>query len=140
MPPPQPFPRCPMDCSNGSRTCTTPGSGHRSRTAGNGPVGEKMLDPFDLERFVLAQDDDGTFDRATEELRNGRKTSHWMWFVFPQLAGLGTSAMARQYALDSLDEALAYLQHPVLRARLLDCAGLVNRVENRSIHQILGSP
>ena len=97
-----------------------------------------MLDPFDLERFVLAQDDDGTFDRATEELRNGRKTSHWMWFVFPQLAGLGTSAMARRYALDSLDEALAYLQHPVLRPRLLDSANIVAGTAGSTAEQIFG--
>jgi uncharacterized protein (DUF1810 family) len=75
-----------------------------------------------LERFVHAQDADGTYDRALAELRRGRKTSHWMWFVFPQLAGLGRSATARFYALDSLAEARAYLAHPVLGARLRECA------------------
>ena len=74
--------------------------------------------PFDLDRFVAAQDAGGTYDRALAELRAGRKTTHWMWFVFPQIAGLGQSAMARRYAIASLDEARAYLRHPVLGARL----------------------
>jgi len=73
---------------------------------------------FDLERFVAAQDADGTYERAMSELRAGRKTSHWMWFVFPQLAGLGHSPMARRYAVASLEEARAYLAHPVLGPRL----------------------
>ncbi|MFZ7086909.1 DUF1810 domain-containing protein [Curtobacterium sp. RRHDQ10] len=74
------------------------------------------LDPFDLRRFVLAQD--GVHDRAVAELRAGRKTSHWMWFVFPQIRGLGTSPMATRYAIGSLAEARAYLRHPVLGPRL----------------------
>jgi uncharacterized protein (DUF1810 family) len=75
-----------------------------------------------LERFVHAQDADGTYDRALGELRRGRKTSHWMWFVFPQLAGLGRSPTARFYAIESLAEARAYLAHPVLGPRLRQCA------------------
>jgi uncharacterized protein (DUF1810 family) len=82
-------------------------------------------DPFDLARFVAAQEAGGTYDRALAELRRGRKTSHWMWFVFPQLAGLGRSATSRRYAIGSLDEARAYLRHPLLGARLRDCAAVV---------------
>ena len=77
-----------------------------------------MDDPYDLERFVTAQDAGGTFDQAVAELRAGRKVSHWMWFVFPQIAGLGRSATAQQFAISSLDEAQAYLRHPVLGPRL----------------------
>ena len=75
-------------------------------------------DPWDLGRFVAAQDDGGVFDRALRELRAGRKTTHWMWFVFPQLAGLGSSATSRRYALASAEESAAYLAHPVLGDRL----------------------
>jgi uncharacterized protein (DUF1810 family) len=75
----------------------------------------------DLERFLRAQDASGTYERALAELRAGRKTGHWMWFVFPQLAGLGHSAMAREYAIGDLDEALAYARHGVLGERLRDC-------------------
>jgi uncharacterized protein (DUF1810 family) len=82
-------------------------------------------DPYELSRFVDAQQSRGTYDRALAELRRGRKASHWMWFVFPQVAGLGRSAMSRQYALSSLDEARAYLAHPVLGARLRECAQVV---------------
>jgi uncharacterized protein (DUF1810 family) len=78
-------------------------------------------DPFDLERFVQAQDAGGTYDRALAELHRGHKSSHWMWFVFPQIAGLGSSPMAQRYAIGSLDEARAYLDHPVLGPRLVDC-------------------
>jgi uncharacterized protein (DUF1810 family) len=81
--------------------------------------------PFDFQRFVDAQDDGATFDRARSELRAGRKRSHWMWFVFPQLAGLGRSAMAQRYAIGSIEEARAYLAHPVLGARLREVAALV---------------
>ena len=82
-------------------------------------------DPYDLQRFVTAQDDGGTYARALDELRRGRKTSHWMWFVFPQVAGLGQSPTAQRFAVASLDEARAYLQHPVLGPRLLECAAVV---------------
>ena len=84
-----------------------------------------MSDPFDLGRFVDAQDAGGTYARALAELRAGRKTSHWMWFVFPQIAGLGRSATARAFALSSLADAEAYLAHPVLGRRLLECARTV---------------
>ena len=77
-------------------------------------------DPFDLQRFVRAQAD--TYDRALAELRRGRKTSHWMWFVLPQVAGLGRSPLAQQYAVSGLEEARAYLQHPVLGSRLRETA------------------
>ena len=78
------------------------------------------MDRFDLDRFVQAQE--GTFEGALAELRRGRKTGHWMWFVFPQIAGLGFSAMAQRYAISGLDEARAYLDHPVLGPRLVACA------------------
>ena len=81
-----------------------------------------MADPHDLQRFVTAQDEGGTYDQALAELRAGRKTSHWMWFVFPQVAGLGQSPTSRHFAVRSLDEARAYLAHPVLGARLRECA------------------
>jgi uncharacterized protein (DUF1810 family) len=82
-------------------------------------------DPFDLDRFVQAQDCGDAYEHAFAELRRGRKTSHWMWFVFPQLAGLGRSAMSRRYAISGLEEARAYLEHPVLGARLRECARVV---------------
>jgi uncharacterized protein (DUF1810 family) len=83
-----------------------------------------MTDPFALDRFVTAQQD-GAYADALGELRHGRKTSHWMWFVFPQIEGLGSSAMARRYAIRSLAEARAYLAHPVLGARLRESARAV---------------
>jgi uncharacterized protein (DUF1810 family) len=92
----------------------------------------------DLERFVQAQDADGTFDRALAELRLGRKSSHWMWFVFPQLAGLGRSATARFYALDSLAEARAYLAHPVLGPRLRECAEALLALPGQDPVAVLG--
>jgi uncharacterized protein (DUF1810 family) len=97
-----------------------------------------MSDPHDLQRFVDAQD--RVYARVVSELRAGRKTSHWMWFVFPQVAGLGSSPMAQQYAISSLDEARAYLAHPVLGARLLECTQLVVAMEGRAIRDILGYP
>ena len=80
---------------------------------------------MDLERFVRAQDSSGTYQRALTELRNGRKTSHWMWFIFPQIAGLGRSAMAQAYAISDLAEAQGYLAHPVLGPRLVECAEIL---------------
>jgi uncharacterized protein (DUF1810 family) len=82
-------------------------------------------DPYDLARFVRAQDQGGTYERALGELRRGNKTGHWMWFVFPQIAGLGYSAMSQKYAISSLAEARAYLAHPVLGPRLRECAALL---------------
>ena len=95
-------------------------------------------DPFDLQRFVDAQAP--VYDRVIAELREGRKRSHWMWFVFPQIAGLGSSPMAQRYAVASRAEAVAYLAHPVLGPRLRECARLVTTMEGRSIHDIFGSP
>lgn len=92
----------------------------------------------DLERFVDAQDP--VIHRVTEELRRGRKASHWMWFVFPQLEGLGRSATARFYGIADLDEARAYLRHPLLGPRLVHCTQLVNGLEGRSAREIFGSP
>jgi uncharacterized protein (DUF1810 family) len=97
-----------------------------------------MNDPYDLERFVLAQDE--VYARVLGELRDGRKRSHWMWFVFPQIQGLGDSAMAQRFAISSLAEAEAYLRHPVLGERLRESTRLVNLVEGRSIEQIFGYP
>ncbi len=97
-----------------------------------------MPDPYDIQRFVDAQAP--IIDQAVAELEAGRKRSHWMWFVFPQIAGLGASAMAQRYALHSLDEANAYLAHDRLGPRLGHCTDLVNRVEGRSIAAIFGSP
>jgi uncharacterized protein (DUF1810 family) len=85
-----------------------------------------MDDPYRLERFVAAQDRAGTYDRAAAELRAGSKQSHWMWFVFPQVAGLGSSPMAQEFAIGSLAEARAYLAHPVLGPRLAECARILN--------------
>ncbi len=94
--------------------------------------------PHDLARFLDAQAP--VIDAVRAELRAGRKRSHWMWFVFPQILGLGRSAMAERYAIASLDEAKAYLAHPVLGARLKETTALVLAVEGRSIHDILGTP
>ena len=95
-------------------------------------------DRFDLQRFLAVQAP--VMDQVRRELQAGRKRSHWMWFVFPQLAGLGSSAMAQRYAIAGKAEALAYLAHPVLGERLLECTRLVNAVEARSIFEIFGSP
>jgi uncharacterized protein (DUF1810 family) len=91
-----------------------------------------------LERFVTAQDSGGTYQHAVAELRKGRKTSHWMWFIFPQIAGLGRSALARAYAINDLAEAQAYLAHPVLGPRLVECAELVASHRGLSAEQIFG--
>jgi uncharacterized protein (DUF1810 family) len=95
-------------------------------------------DPFDLQRFVDAQRH--AYDVARAELAAGRKCSHWMWFVFPQIAGLGSSPMAHRYAISGAPEAAAYLAHPVLGPRLRECTALVMRTEGRSVHDIFGSP
>lgn len=97
-----------------------------------------MLDPYNLQRFLDAQND--VYDDVVYELRTGHKTSHWMWFIFPQIKGLGLSSTARHFAISSLDEARAYLQHPVLGARLRECTRLVNQIENASLDRIFGSP
>jgi len=97
-----------------------------------------MGDPYNLQRFVDAQE--RVFEDVLEELRRGQKSSHWMWFIFPQIKGLGYSSMAQRYAIQSLAEAQAYLAHPVLGPRLRECTALVNGVAGRSIQQILGYP
>lgn len=97
-----------------------------------------MNDPFDLQRFVVAQDP--VYADVCEELRRGRKEEHWMWFVFPQLKGLGSSSMARTFGIASRAEAEAYLEHSILGPRLIECTGLVNLVQGRSIEEIFGYP
>ena len=98
-----------------------------------------MDDRYHLQRFVAAQDAGGTYDRALDELRRGFKSSHWMWFIFPQIAGLGRSPTAQQYAISSLDEAGEYLAHPVLGPRLVQCAVVLGGIEGRSAEQVFGS-
>ncbi len=95
-------------------------------------------DPYDLQRFVDAQR--GVYAQAEAELRAGRKESHWMWYVFPQIQGLGRSSMSQRYAISSLKEAKAYLDHPILGPRLRECTRLVTAVQNRSIEDVFGYP
>ena len=95
-------------------------------------------DPFNLQRFIDAQTK--VIDDVRVELRSGRKSSHWIWFIFPQIEGLGKSPTAAFYAIASLAEAEAFLLHPVLGARLRECVGLVNAVEGRTLKEILGDP
>jgi uncharacterized protein (DUF1810 family) len=99
-----------------------------------------MADEHDLGRYLEAQDAGGTWPRALAELRVGRKQTHWMWFVFPQLAGLGFSPTAQRYAIASLEEARAYLAHPVLGPRLREAVAAMNGHEGRTAQGILGSP
>jgi uncharacterized protein (DUF1810 family) len=106
--------------------------------AGSRAEVDAMQDRYDLERFVEAQAE--VYEQACAELRAGRKQSHWMWFVFPQIRGLGSSPMAVRYAISSLEEARAYLGHEVLGARLRECAGIVLRVEGRTVGEIFGFP
>ncbi|WP_426178295.1 DUF1810 domain-containing protein [Massilia sp. TWR1-2-2] len=93
---------------------------------------------FNLERFVEAQA--SVYKEVLAELKAGRKTGHWMWFIFPQIAGLGTSAKARKFAIASADEAAAYLAHPVLGARLRECSALVAAIDDKEIGDIFGGP
>ena len=97
-----------------------------------------ITDPYQLQRFVIVQD--RVFDQVREELRAGRKRSHWMWFVFPQIKGLGNSPMSQRYAISSRAEAAAYLKHPVLGPRLRECARLVTEIDGRTIEEIFGYP
>jgi uncharacterized protein (DUF1810 family) len=97
-----------------------------------------MEDPYDLERFVDAQNQGATYKRALDELQRGQKKSHWMWFVFPQIAGLGQSLTSRRFAISSLEEAKAYLRHPVLGPRLIECTTAIARLKGRRAPQILG--
>jgi uncharacterized protein (DUF1810 family) len=96
-----------------------------------------MATSYDLDRFVLAQQ--GVYDGVLDELRAGRKVGHWIWFIFPQVAGLGYSTMSQLYAISSLDEARAYLAHPVLGARLRECAAIVLATTGRTALEIFGS-
>ncbi|MBB3660348.1 uncharacterized protein (DUF1810 family) [Rhizobium sp. BK650] len=93
---------------------------------------------YDLHRFIEAQN--GIYEHALAELRAGRKRSHWLWFIFPQIAGLGTSSMAEKYAIRSAEEASAYLADPILGSRLLRCVEAILSVNDRSAHDIMGSP
>jgi uncharacterized protein (DUF1810 family) len=94
--------------------------------------------PYDLNRFVKAQA--SNYEQALAEIRQGRKRSHWMWYIFPQYAGLGFSATSQHYAIKSLAEAEAYLQHPILGARLVECAEAALRLEGQSAYEVFGSP
>jgi uncharacterized protein (DUF1810 family) len=96
----------------------------------------KQADPYNLQRFIDAQAP--VYEQVLRELRAGRKTSHWMWFIFPQIAGLGHSPMAQRFAISGRAEAESYLQHPVLGPRLTECTRLVNQVQGRAIEDILG--
>ena len=100
--------------------------------------GPEEKDPYDLRRFVDAQNP--VFQQVCSELRGGRKRTHWMWFIFPQLEGLGGSPMARRFAISSLEEAKAYLKHPILGPRLRECCRLVNLIEDRPIEEIFAYP
>jgi uncharacterized protein (DUF1810 family) len=95
-------------------------------------------DPYDLNRFVQAQE--RCYEQALSEVKNGRKRSHWMWYIFPQFYGLGFSPTSRQYSIKSIAEAEAYLRHPVLGPKLMECAEAALGVEGRSAHDIFGSP
>lgn len=97
-----------------------------------------MDDPYNLQRFIIAQQP--VIENVLAELQAGRKQSHWMWFIFPQVKGLGHSDMARKFAISSLEEAAAYLQHPILGKRLRECSRLVAAIEGRTIEQIFGYP
>jgi len=97
-----------------------------------------MNDRFDLARFVTAQDQDHAYDRALAEIRRGAKTGHWMWYVFPQVAGLGHSAMARHYAIRSLEEARAYLAHPLLGPRLRACLAALQGLADTTAERVFG--
>jgi uncharacterized protein (DUF1810 family) len=95
-------------------------------------------DPFDLNRFTMAQE--RIYSAVLSELKSGRKRTHWMWFIFPQIDGLGHSSTAKHYAIKSIEEARAYINHPVLGTRLMECAEAVLAVEGRSVSEIFGYP
>jgi uncharacterized protein (DUF1810 family) len=106
---------------------------------GSSPVPRMKNDPYDLERFVRAHEERENYSSAVAELRAGRKIGHWMWFVFPQVAGLGVSAMSRRYAISSLEEARRYLAHPILGERLGECARILTELEGKTAEEIFGS-
>lgn len=99
---------------------------------------ETAGNPYQLDRYIEAQR--GMFEQACSELRRGQKTGHWMWFIFPQIAGLGFSETSRYYAIRSLDEARAYLEHPILGLRLREICGIVNGLKGRTAREVFGSP
>jgi uncharacterized protein (DUF1810 family) len=101
-------------------------------------MGAALEDRYDFRRFVDAQA--GAYEQVCAELRAGRKRSHWMWFVFPQIRGLGSSEMAVRYGISGREEARAYLDHPVLGPRLLECAGIVVGLEGKTVGEIFGYP
>jgi uncharacterized protein (DUF1810 family) len=98
-----------------------------------------MEDSYQLRRFVDAQDLAGTYENALAELRAGLKTGHWMWFIFPQVTGLGSSYMSRQFGISTVTEAQAYLRHPVLGPRLLECTRILTEIKGKSATEILGA-
>jgi uncharacterized protein (DUF1810 family) len=98
----------------------------------------KSDDPFNLERFIAAQD--AVYPTVVQELKDGQKRTHWMWFIFPQVLGLGRSPTSQYYAIKSKAEAIAYLQHPVLGKRIYECAALVLEIKNKTATQIFGQP
>src|SRR5438552_7294918 len=97
-----------------------------------------MADPYDLQRFVRAQE--GAYEEALSEIRSGRKRSHWMWYIFPQFDGLGFSSTSKRYSIKSVAEAEAYLSHPVLGPRLMECAEAALSVQGRTAFEVFGSP
>jgi uncharacterized protein (DUF1810 family) len=101
-------------------------------------AGSTETDPYDLVRFLQAQE--GDYDRALAEINGGRKRSHWMWYIFPQIDGLAFSSTSKFYAIKNRDEARAYLEHPILGPRLLECAEAVVRLEGKSAREVFGSP
>jgi uncharacterized protein (DUF1810 family) len=107
-------------------------------TAGGERVSEASSDPHDLNRFVRAQESD--YARALEEIQWGQKRSHWMWYIFPQFDGLGQSSTSKKYSIKSVAEAKAYLAHPVLGPRLIECCEAALKIDGRSAHTIFGSP
>jgi uncharacterized protein (DUF1810 family) len=116
----------------------TPGMPGTRLARASGRMEAMTSDPYDLARFVTAQNADRAYAGAVAELRRGRKSGHWIWFVFPQIAGLGRSQMSRRFAISSLAEAGAYLRHPVLGPRLTECARIVVQTKHRSAEQIFG--
>jgi uncharacterized protein (DUF1810 family) len=114
---------------------STPATGKVARKEA---IVTETSDPFNLRRFVRAQTRD--YEAAREELRNGRKRTHWMWYIFPQIDGLGSSPTSKLYAIKSKAEAQKYLEHPLLGARLLECANILLKLEGRSASEIFGSP
>ena len=124
-------------------TSTWPGpeklSGHERPGKEGDPGARADADPFELERFVTAQEAAGAYERALAELRRGAKRSHWIWFVFPQLAGLGHSETSRRYAISGPAEAAAYLAHPLLGPRLKQCCVAMLELDTRDPEQVLGA-